>query len=309
LTKYAPEIYLGAISEKESKCLELLSKEVFNGIRVNEILLFRLLIENSATSLAEIDDVLFHEFGIRSSNETWLSAISNINLRFVRESNGGSQVPAGEKYGLDLVELVSGEVVATGLLKTFLANDMFSGLCRDLAKAAELVYRRKFSSTTFKDGFLLYERYSRKDVFRILNWKENPVAQNVGGYMMNSDKKDLAIFVTYHKDEEISDSIKYEERFLSNSIFEWMSKNRRSLNSPEIAAIRNHTTMRIPLFVKKSDSEGTEFYFLGDMKPIEGTFKQAKIKGSDNRDVSAVTIHFNLETPVEENLYSYLTRV
>jgi hypothetical protein len=190
-----------------------------------------------------------------------------------------------------------------------MANSFFKNGVQDLLEAAELTYFRTFNLSNYKDGFLLYERYSRKDVFRLLNWKENPIAQNVGGYMMSSDKTDLAIFVTYHKDEDISSSIKYEERFLSNSVFEWMSKNRRTLNSPEILAIKNNPQMRIPLFLKKSDSEGKGFYFLGDLKPIMESFKQAKIKGIDGSDVSVVTIQFNLCTPVEDNLYTYLTKV
>ena len=66
-------------------------------------------------------------------------------------------------------------------------------------------------------GFLLYEKYSRKDVFRILNWEQNPVAQNVGGYMPSKDKVDCAIFVNYDKSDH-SLSTKYVDAFLDHQV-------------------------------------------------------------------------------------------
>ena len=44
-------------------------------------------------------------------------------------------------------------------------------------------YDNLYDNSKFYSGFVLYRKYSRKDVFRILNWTENPVAQNVGGYI------------------------------------------------------------------------------------------------------------------------------
>ena len=81
----------------------------------------------------------------------------------------------------------------------------------------------------------------------------NPVAQNVGGYMIAPTKKDCAIFVNYHKEESISATTKYHDRFDSRNEFIWMSKNKRKLTSPDVSQILDQTNsnMRIPLFVKK----------------------------------------------------------
>ncbi|HSF45953.1 MAG TPA: DUF3427 domain-containing protein, partial [Chitinophagaceae bacterium] len=114
----------------------------------------------------------------------------------------------------------------------------------------------------------------------------------------------------YHKDEEISSSIKYEETFISSSIFEWMSKNKRTLNSPEIKALAAYDgSMRIPLFVKKSDDEGTDFYYIGELSPIKSSFFQTTIKGNENKDVSVVKVQFNILPSVEDSIYTYLTKV
>ena len=75
-----------------------------------------------------------------------------------------------------------------------------------------LKFERLFGLKKYVGGFVLYNKYSRKDVFRILNWDKNPLAQNVGGYMFNPERTNCAIFVTYHKSDEISDTTKYLDK-------------------------------------------------------------------------------------------------
>jgi superfamily II DNA or RNA helicase len=302
------EHYQGQLSPEQAKCLQYLSLEVLNAVRYGEIVLFRELLNQGVISFNSLNAVLTSEIGITINEETWKSVIENINLRFVRESEKGKQIPVGDKYKISILEVKSMHASFTEKFKDYLENEHFRVYINDLVSAADLVYKGKFLKSNYQFGFILYERYSRKDVFRILNWKENPVAQNVGGYMISTNRKDMAIFVTYHKDEEISSSIKYEEKFISKSVFEWMSKNRRTLNSPEIIALQNYPNMLVPLFVKKSDDEGTEFYYLGMMKPIKDSFTQTTIKGHDGTHVPAVTVQFNLQSPVEDNLYQYLTK-
>jgi hypothetical protein len=50
---------------------------------------------------------------------------------------------------------------------------------------------------------LYFIENTRKDVFRILNASENPVAQNVGGYLVSLDIHIVLFFVNYHKEEYI----------------------------------------------------------------------------------------------------------
>jgi hypothetical protein len=68
---------------------------------------------------------------------------------------------------------------------------------------------------------LYFIENTRKDVFRILNASENPVAQNVGGYLVSLDNTHCPIFVNYHKEDDISES-KYEDRFVNNKEFDWI---------------------------------------------------------------------------------------
>lgn len=300
--------YSEQLNEAECKCLELISQEVLNSVRYEEHLLVQFLIESGSVSTDSFANAIERYLGGEVNDRLIESVVSNLNLLFVRENENGKQVPLGMKYRLKMVERIGNTIQASTTLQRMLSNGHFLLYLTDVNMAGIAMFRRRFSKDRYSYGFILYHRYSRKDVFRILKWKENPVAQNVGGYMLSADRKDMAIFVTYHKDEEIASSIKYEERFLSRSVFEWMSKNKRTLNSPEIVALRNYPNMLIPLFIKKSDDEGTEFYFMGMMKPLEGSYKSSTIAGKDGEPVSVVTVEFVLSTPVEESLYMYLTR-
>ena len=87
-----------------------------------------------------------------------------------------------------------------------------------------------------------------------------------------------------------------------------MSKNRRTLQSPDVVAIKNQqgNGIRLPLFVKKSNDEGLEFYFLGDLYVIEKSFLQETMSVNSDRNVSVVRMDFELDQKVEQNLYEYL---
>ena len=106
--------------------------------------------------------------------------------------------------------------------------------------------------------------------------------------------------MTYQKTDDISDSLKYEDKFVTPTTFTYMSKNRRTLNSPDVLAIKNQKEngIRLPLFVKKSNDEGLDFYLLGDLTTIDGSFTQEKMQIEGGSDVSVVKMDFLLDKPV-----------
>lgn len=84
-----------------------------------------------------------------------------------------------------------------------------------------------------------------------------------------------------------------------------MTRNRVTLEHREVEAIRNHKVsgLRILLFVKKSDGEGTDFYYMGDMEPVE--FTQMTITNDKGKELPIVNIIFSMKDEVEESIYSY----
>jgi len=302
------EEYESKLNPSQSKLLEFLSMHINDGVRVEESIILERLIQQKSISYDEIKAIITQTYGYEPNDKTISSAVNGLNLKFVTERENNKTLSINEKYELRMVSENENKITIDSTLKDALTNINFTNFLKDNTEYALKTFNDKFSEDKFQDGFILYQKYSRKDVFRILNWEVNPVPQNVGGYIINSDKSNCPIFVNYHKEEDISETTKYEDSFIDNSKFTWMSKSRRTLTSPDVQTIKNYKEgLRIPLFVKKSNDEGTDFYYIAEMKPVENSFRQEKMPAGDGKEVSVVQIDFNLNTPVEESIYNYIT--
>ena len=144
-------------------------------------------------------------------------------------------------------------------------------------------YKDRYSNQD-EDNLVLYEKYSRKDICRILNWEKDD-SSTIYGYRIKY--KTCPIFVTYEKKEDIASSTKYEDQFVNNSVFSWMTRSKVSVNSPEAKELINYVEngLKIYLFIKKSDGEGGDFYYMGRVTPIEW-----HEQGSDRKTQNALTM-------------------
>ena len=57
------------------------------------------------------------------------------------------------------------------------------------------------------------------------------------------------IFVTYDKNEDISESTKYKDEFISKESFSWMTRSKVKLESKEAQAIIKDKDLKIHMFV------------------------------------------------------------
>ncbi|MDN6342943.1 MAG: DUF3427 domain-containing protein, partial [Lactococcus lactis] len=162
-------------------------------------------------------------------------------------------------------------------------------------------FNQNFDKSSYKNGLVLYNKYSRKDVCRLLNW-ENDISSTVYGYRTRNGV--TPCFVTYHKSDDIDDTINYNDHFITPSVFAWESRSNRKLSSQEIKNVIN--SERILLFVKKEDAEGTDFYYMGDVSIIEDSIEQAEMPESKK---PVVHFKFQLEQAVSTELYNYMTAV
>ena len=296
------------LSSRHSKVLELFSNEINNAIRVEESLVLMHLIEQGSLKIERLKQIILSRFGYNLTDETITSAINNLNFNFVTENYNKELLPVSEIHKLSIIDKIEDELFLTNSFIDILLDVNFKNHLIDNTNYSILKFERLFGLKKYVGGFVLYNKYSRKDVFRILNWDKNPLAQNVGGYMFNPERTNCAIFVNYHKEDGISSTTKYEEGFLNKLEFEWMSKSKRTLTSPDIISLKNGgNELRLPLFIKKSNDEGVAFYYMGDVVPIQESFNQANIKDDANNDVSVVKVKFRLNTPVDDALYNYIT--
>lgn len=297
------------IDEKGTKLLELFAKEINNAKRVEESLILRLLLSQGTINIQEFKSLIEKKYRYDVSDETINSCAKNLNFEFVREKKDKKLQPAGKIYGFNIVSSQEGKLHITKEFRSLLENKVFRKFLIDNIEYSISTFDRLYKKAKWQDGFVLYKKYSRKDVFRILNSKENPLAQNVGGYLVSPDLSNCPIFVNYHKEEDISESTKYEDEFVNPREFDWMSKSNRKLDSNDVKAILNiKNGIRLPLFIKKSNDEGREFYYMGNIIPQPNKVEQTKMTNDKGKEVSVVKIRFDMQTPVSDSLYNYLCK-
>jgi hypothetical protein len=187
-----------------------------------------------------------------------------------------------------------------------LANKDFSEIFKELVLFGISRYERDFSDTYKGTDFVLYQKYTYEDVCRLLNWEKNEVPLNIGGYKYDKKTKTFPVFINYDKSEDISDTIKYEDHFTSNSTLLAISKSGRSIDSEDVQNFLHATErgIHVHLFVRKNkdDKISKEFYYLGNMQ-ASGKVSQFEMS---NTDKTAVEIEWLLDVPVREDLYEYI---
>ena len=295
------------ISKEELALIKFLSNEVLKPIRYIDIHLFKTILVEKSLTIEDYKKIYFKETEVILIDTILNHSINVINGLFVTEKQNKNLVKVGINRDYELISLNDNNLTLGSTLNQLIRkNDVYKNilyLCN-----YSILKLKEIGNDTFKNDFVLNQRYSRKDVFKVLCWDTNPVAQNVGGYMIAPSKQNCAIFVNYHKEETISATTKYHDRFISRNEFIWMSKSKRNLNSPDVNQflLQNNSKMRIPLFVKKSNSEGNDFYYLGNMNVQNDSAVEKLIVNDEGKNVSVVEMKFNLSTPVEKSLYDYV---
>ncbi|MGT2802749.1 DUF3427 domain-containing protein [Streptococcus henryi] len=291
ITKFSDETI--SLSEIEKKFLNFITFEVLNGKRKHELYLLKLLLENGGQVSSDkwFEYVLEHDLDIRS--EVLESVNRVLDLSFLKAQEQ-------KKYGTDaLVSLVDETYqLNESVQKSLKENNQFALLFSDVIETGIL------KAKDYPQVFTLGQKYSRRDVLKLMNVRKDEPPLNIGGYKIDQENNSCPIFITYHKSEDISDTIKYEDELLNESTLKYFSKNKRTLESNDVSTIinSNENGLRLELFVIKDDSEGGEFYYLGPLKYVEGSADELLRNGD-----SVVQMRFKLESPVETNLYKYLT--
>ena len=282
--------FTNPLSEEEINSLKFVSKNLADGKRPHEIIILKCLMYNKAFNIDKVLDILKRDYGLEEQVLSVESAVNILNLDFFTKNEKA-------KYGS--TTFFSDNYQISDSFKRFLLNETYKKHLIDVLNFGLLRYGEIYKSPM---PLKLYEKYSRKDVCRLLNWPHDD-SSTMYGYRVKHNT--CPIFVTYHKDEDISQSTKYEDQFMSKEIFSWMTRSKVKLESREAQAIINHekTNLAIHLFIKKSDDEGKDFYYMGQAKPID--YKQTTINNDKGEILPIVNFKYKLECEVTDELYSY----
>lgn len=169
-------------------------------------------------------------------------------------------------------------------------------------------FEKQYSKKYMDTGFCLNEKYTYGDVCRLLCWEQNTLAQNIGGYKYDELTDTFPVFINYHKEDHIQESIKYEDEFLSVERLIAYSKSKRRMDSIDIQRLQKcrdmESNLKIYLFVRRDKNDkdqAKEFYFLGEMRPINFAPKMMA------KNIPVVEIQYQLAQPVRNDLYNYIT--
>lgn len=280
------------LSPTHIKLLEFISQEIANGKRLEEIILLKYLLSLKEISIQHFQDYLLENYGISTTSQSILGAINVLSMKFLKDADA-------LKFGnIPLVELHNDNIYLNDIFENLYANQEFKTYLDDALEYGEQHFKSDYDAKRYYHGFKLYGSYTRKDVCRILNWPKD-VSSVVYGYKVKHNT--CPMFVTYKKSDDISASTKYEDYFVDRNNFHWLTRSRVNLFSKEVVAIEKPETLKL-LFIKKSDDDGSEFYFMG---PVTHKKSIASSIQSGAKKLSIVEIFYSMNIPVEPKIYKY----
>ena len=299
LVKYEKE-YTIRLSEAEEKVIEFVSKKLASGKRIHELEMLKRLFKYQHGIVTQLKKSLYENYNCSMDDNCAENVVNVMTNEFPTSSakKTYSQCIFLEKEGSDY-----------SISQSFcemLQNEDFYNILEELVDFGISRYKENFSMRYQDTDLVLYQKYTYEDACRLLNWERNEVPLNIGGYKYDKKTKTFPVFINYDKQNDISDTTKYEDHFTSRNRLIAISKSGRSIESEDVQNFLNakERGIDVQLFVRKNkdDKISKEFYYLGRMYATGGV----KEFIMPNTDKSAVEIEWELDTPVREDIYEYI---
>lgn len=301
LKKVEKDEYKVDFSTIEEKYLEYVSTKFANGKRLHELLILdELLGENNGNVMSRVMSKMQNDFGI-SVNEKTRKNVENI---LTGQFASGA---AKDTYAdVTFIENDGNDFCISSKFNELLDNNEFRRQMTEVVKFG-LFRNKKYFGHRYKDtSFCLYEKYTYEDVCRLLDWEKSEVSLNIGGYKYDKNTQTYPVFINYEKNDNISATTRYEDRFVNEGTLIAISKSGRTSKSEDVkAAIEaDQRGIKMDLFVRKNKDDHTskEFYYLGRLHATGSTMDFVMPETTK----TAVEITYNLETPVRQDIYEYL---
>lgn len=294
------EEYFEKLSEQELITLEYLSKTILSGSRPYELEILKQFLNIDEINLNQIKQEFLTSYGYEIEMRSFENAIEVLQGKFV------SKEEELKKYcHMDILKYNENSKLRR--LKAFtdrLGHVAFYKQVKDIVEVGLGKYREKYGLIhSGKVPFVIYEKYSRRDVSLLMNCGKDLSSTMYG---MKRIEEDVFIFVTYHKEESdlknyVDGKPDYADAFEDNLIFRWDSQIGRGINSSYVTDVT--TAIRKHLLVKKSDAE-TQFYYMGQFEVTK--VEPAKKKDNNGTERDITKFQMKLHHPVREDLLRYL---
>jgi len=296
------ENYKGKLSELEKLTLEYLSKTVLSGTRPYELEILKRFTDSGSIDLTQFRQDFNEKYGYEADETSLKNAVMVLKGHFVSKDEEYEKFKA-----IDIItDCDSCVLKRADSFNVRLKNEEFRKQLNDIISVGLNRYHDKYHNGKAADSkFVLYEKYSRRDVSLLMNCGKDMSSTMYG---MKRIDDDVFIFVTYHK-EESSDESKnyvdgkpdYADVFDDNISFRWDSQIGRGIDSSYVADVTDAPNKH--LLVKKSDSE-TGFYYMGQFDIIEKSAGRKKDNSGKERDITK--FRMKMKNAVRDDLLQYL---
>ena len=305
LVKYEKEYHV-RLSTTEEKIIEFVSKKLASGKRIHELALINRMFRLGHGLIGALQESLQKDYN-QSMNQDCMKNVVNIMTNEFPTGTGKATYEECVFLEIEEGENQEIEYKTSETMTQILRNPDFCTILKELVEFGIERYRANYSRRYQDTNLVLYQKYTYEDACRLLNWENNEVPLNIGGYKLDKKTKTFPVFINYDKADDISETIKYEDHFVNNSILIAVSKSGRNLESEDVQNFlkAKERGIDVHLFVRKNkdDKISKEFYYLGRMTASG----QAQVFTMQNTDKTAVEIECLLDTPVREDIYQYIT--
>lgn len=289
------------LNEQERLTLEYLSKTVLSGVRPDELEILKRLLTHDSIDVDEFSKAYKEKYGYAIALSQINEAVQVLQGRFVSKDE--------EYQKFCNINILACDEEGSIKRHTSYANRLmhaeFYKQIDDIISVGIARYTDKYQKGKEEETpFVLYEKYSRRDVSLLMNCGKDLSSIMFG---MKRIKDDVFIFITYHKEESkdeknyVDGKPDYADAFEDNMIFKWDSKIGMDKNSAYMIDVI--TAPRKHLLVKKSDAE-TNFYYMGQFDIVEA--KNSTKEDNKGRVQPITKVTMRMHHPVREDLLRYL---
>ena len=301
LVEMERDSYSGRITKDENLTLEYLSKTVLSGVRPHELIVLERLAEQGTIRVEEVQREIKAKYDYLVSERDLLRAASVLKGGFTANQEETRKYTPVAVLGSD-----EGNIFAR--LKYFseqIGHEEFYKQVKDIVSVGLKRFDEKYiDSLRGKSPFVLYEKYTRRDVCLLTNYGKD-ISSTMYGMKRIGD--DTFIFVTYKKEADTEKQVfvdgkpDYADEFVDAMTFKWDSQMDKGVYSSYMSDVTE--AARTHLLVKKSDAEAG-FYYMGIVDVVEVLPGKKKDKKGKYHSISKCTMR--MHHPVRDDILRYL---
>ena len=252
--------YFSKLTDHEKLILDYLSKTILSGVRPSELFLLQKLLTKKTFSVNEVQKELKRLLDYNITDLEMRESVKILQGCFTSKDEEYQKYKTIEIMDYDEKQGVR----CFASYANCLLDNEFNTQVKDIINVGLARYRDKYAHGKVEQTpFVLYEKYSRRDVSLLMNCGKDMSSTMYG---MSRIGDDVFIFITYHKEEAeegknyAEGKPDYADAFEDNLIFKWDSQIGKDNSSPYMQKVL--TAPRKHLLVKKSDAESSFYYMV-----------------------------------------------